>query len=110
MVVRVPGDADGGGVCGRRTSDRGNKHRDNNNTSDAWNDLQASNRENAGNSALKRIHRKIINFMLFLLYLLPDRLQVTLSQKGPVVPGIRARHGYPTVFLGQPAASSIVAA
>ena len=48
--------------------------------------------------------------MLFLLYLLPDRLQVTLSQKGPVVPGIRARHGYPTVFLGQPAASSIVAA
>jgi hypothetical protein len=53
MVVPVPGDADGGGVCGRRTSDRGNKHGDNNNTSDAWNDLQASNRENAENSAQK---------------------------------------------------------
>ena len=107
----VPGDADGGGwVCGRRTSDRGNKHGDNNNTSDAWNDLQASNRENGHNSAQNGIHMKIIDFVLFPFYLLPDRLQVTLSQKGSVVPGIWARHGYPTVFPGQPAASSIVAA
>ena len=51
----VPGDADGGGwVCGRRTSDRGNKHGDNNNTSDAWNDLRASNREKGDNSAQKQ--------------------------------------------------------
>ena len=53
---------------------------------------------------------KIIDFVLFPFYLLPDRLQVTLSQTGSVVPGIWARHGYPTVFPGQPAASSIVAA
>ena len=43
MIVPGDADVDGGGVCGRRTSDRGNKHGDNNsNTSDAWNDLRAS--------------------------------------------------------------------
>jgi hypothetical protein len=50
----VPGAENGGGwVCGRRTSDRGNKHGNNSNTSDAWNDLGASKRENCGNSAQK---------------------------------------------------------
>ena len=53
---------------------------------------------------------KIINFVLFLVYPLLWQLQVNLFGKGSVVRGIRARHGYPTVFLGQPAASSIVAA
>jgi hypothetical protein len=52
MVVPVPGDADGGGVCRRRTSDRGNKHGDNN-TSDAWNDLQTSNRKKGEKSDKK---------------------------------------------------------
>ena len=40
-----------------------------------------------------RIHTKILTFVLFHLYLLPDRLQVTLFGKGSAVRGIRAKHG-----------------
>ena len=48
--------------------------------------------------------------MLFLFYLLPDRLQVTLFEKGPAAPRMQARPGCQEPFFVNPAASSIVAA
>ena len=64
----VPGDADGGGwVCGRRTSDRGNRDGDNNsNTSDAWNDLRASSGKTAFIQPQNQITRRSSTLCSFL--------------------------------------------